>query len=166
MSSHPIPTAAEKAWEVWLAGQGTKFLLFARQQTRCEADAEDVRQEALVETWRRAQGRPESTLVYATIRRRAIDLARRTGRRQRREEAFAQPDGFIPSSDDGDIAHHLEKEIRRLPREQREVVMLKVWSGMTFAEVAQTLAIPPRTAASRYRLAVAALRGALSGILN
>ena len=64
----------EPDWDDWLAENAARFLLFARQQTRCGQDAEDVLQESLVETWKRADGRPEAALVYATIRRRAIDL--------------------------------------------------------------------------------------------
>jgi RNA polymerase sigma-70 factor, ECF subfamily len=166
MSCPPASNATAPDWEAWLAEEGGKFFLFARQQTRCEADAEDILQEALVETWRRAQGRPESPLVYATIRRRAIDLARRTGRRQRREEDCAEPDWFVPADSDTETTALLEKEMRRLPEEQRAVVTLKVWGGLTFAEVARTLAIPPGTAASRYRLALAALRETLTEILT
>jgi RNA polymerase sigma-70 factor (ECF subfamily) len=166
MPSPSTSSAAAHDWDLWLAEQGARFLLFARQQTRCAADAEDILQEALVETWRRAQGRPESPLVYATIRRRAIDLARRTGRRQRREETSAGPDWFVPDGDDLETSVLLEQEIRRLPEEQREVITLKVWGGLTFAEVAQSLSIPQGTAASRYRLAVAALRQTLTALLT
>jgi RNA polymerase sigma-70 factor (ECF subfamily) len=38
------------------------------------------------------------------------------------------------------------------------VVVLKVWQGMTFAEVASALDIPAKTAASRYRYAMEKLR--------
>jgi RNA polymerase sigma-70 factor, ECF subfamily len=166
MPSPSPTTAAAHDWDLWLAEQGARFLLFARQQTRCAADAEDVLQDALVETWRRAQGRPESPLVYATIRRRAIDLARRTGRRQRREDDSAGPEWFVPSGGDPETAVLLEQEVRRLPAEQRDVVTLKVWGGLTFAEVARSLSIPQGTAASRYRLAVASLRQTLTALLT
>ena len=39
-------------WRNWLAEYGNRLMLFARQQTRCEADAEDVLQMALVKTWK------------------------------------------------------------------------------------------------------------------
>ncbi len=41
--------------------------------------------------------------------------------------------------------------LRRLPREQSEVIALKIWESMTFAEIAGVLDISPNTAASRYR---------------
>lgn len=163
-------TAAENSWDAWLAEHGSRFLLFARQQTRCGADAEDVLQESLVETWRRAKGRPETALVFATIRRRAIDLARRTDRRTLREEASSQTDDtwFAPAADIGDpeATALLEAEVRRLPEAQREVVTLKIWGGLTFVEIAATLEIPQGTAASRYRLALEALRQTLTPVLT
>lgn len=153
----------EQDWNDWLAENAARFLLFARQQTRCGQDAEDVLQESLVETWKRADGRPEAALVYATIRRRAIDLGRRTARRTRREQAAESPELFFTTADDNeDTATLLEKEIRRLPEPQRDVLTLKFWGGLTFAEVATALDIPPGTAASRYRLALDSLRHILT----
>lgn len=43
--------------------------------------------------------------------------------------------------------------MRKLPTEQSEVVVLKIWEAMTFAEIAVVLEITPSTAASRYRYA-------------
>ena len=48
--------------------------------------------------------------------------------------------------------------LSRLPEEQLTVVVLKVWHGMTFAEIATALDIPANTAASRYRYAMEKLR--------
>ena len=52
----------------------------------------------------------------------------------------------------------LEQALRQLPPDQREVVHLKVYEQLSFAEIAQLLAIPLNTAASRYRYAIAHLR--------
>jgi RNA polymerase sigma-70 factor (ECF subfamily) len=49
-----------------------------------------------------------------------------------------------------------------LPDEQREVVMMHIWGGLTFEEVAAALEISANTAASRYRYALAALKKTLS----
>ncbi|WP_367872702.1 RNA polymerase sigma factor [Luteolibacter sp. Populi] len=152
----------EQDWNDWLGEHAGRFLLFARQQTRCGQDAEDVLQEALVETWKRAGGRPDNALVFATIHRRAIDLARRTDRRTIREKASEAPDLFSGPLEDAEMTALLEQEIRKLPDAQREVLSLKFWGGLTFAEVAVALDIPPGTAASRYRLALDALRQILS----
>jgi RNA polymerase sigma-70 factor (ECF subfamily) len=41
--------------------------------------------------------------------------------------------------------------LRRLPTAQAEVVVLKIWESLTFAQIAEILDVPPDTAASRYR---------------
>jgi len=45
-----------------------------------------------------------------------------------------------------------------LPVAQREVVVLHIWGGLTFEEVAQAIGVSPNTAASRYRYALEKLR--------
>jgi RNA polymerase sigma-70 factor (ECF subfamily) len=64
-------------WRRWLEENAPKFLLFARQQARSEADAQDLVQEAVVEaSQRQRDGRPPPpAVVFASVRRRAIDLA-------------------------------------------------------------------------------------------
>lgn len=154
----------EQDWNDWLGENAGRFLLFARQQTRTSHDAEDVLQESLVESWQRAGGRPDAALVFATIRRRAIDLGRSNDRRSVREQESG--DLFTASSDDRETAEVLERELRRLPPDQREVLVLKFWGGLTFVEVATALDIPQGTAASRYRLALEALRDPLTTALT
>ena len=39
-------------WTQWLREFGPRLMLYARQQTRSEADAEDVLQNALLKTWK------------------------------------------------------------------------------------------------------------------
>ena len=155
----------EQDWNDWLGENAGRFLLFARQQTRTSHDAEDVLQESLVESWQRAGGRPDPALVFATIRRRAIDLGRSNDRRANREQESGDL-LFTSSPDDRETAEVLERELHRLPPAQREVLTLKFWGGLTFAEVALALDIPQGTAASRYRLALDALRESLTTVLH
>jgi len=54
------------------------------------------------------------------------------------------------------------RELRALPMEQSEVVVLKIWEDMTFQQIAEVLNIPPPTAASRYRYAMTKLTSKLS----
>jgi RNA polymerase sigma-70 factor (ECF subfamily) len=55
----------------------------------------------------------------------------------------------------------LEQALQQLPAEQREVVHLKVWEGMTFQEIADLTGESLNTAASRYRYATEKLRAIL-----
>jgi DNA-directed RNA polymerase specialized sigma24 family protein len=81
--------AKQTDWERWVLDHAPGLLLFARQQSRCEADAQDLVQEAVVEVWlRQADGAPPPVaVVFATIRRRAADWGRRQDRRAAREAA-------------------------------------------------------------------------------
>ena len=56
----------------------------------------------------------------------------------------------------------LEQALQELPAEQREVVHLKVWEGMTFQEIADVTGEGLNTAASRYRYAIEKLRAMLT----
>jgi RNA polymerase sigma-70 factor (ECF subfamily) len=45
-----------------------------------------------------------------------------------------------------------------LPEEQREVVTMHLWGGLTFAEIAEALGASINTVAARYRYALKALQ--------
>ena len=149
-------------WPAWLDEHSPKLLLFARTQTRSEPDAEDLLQEAIVEAARKSGGTPpDLPLVYATLRRRAIDLARRTDRRSAREEAVMktfESCWFDDCVEQQEKARLIDRAMKRMPEKFREVVMLKIWSELTFAQIAETLNIPLNTAASRYRYGLETLR--------
>ncbi len=162
---HHEPSSDE--WRSWLRTTGPRFLLYARQQTRTESDAEDVLQDALVESWKRTGGMPPDPLVFATIRRRAIDLARSSDRRGVREVEAGTPDTdwFSPDIEERETQRMLEDAVKSLQPIYREVITLKVWGGLTFQEIAETTGVPLNTAASRYRYAIEGLRGILKGVV-
>jgi len=153
---------ATSEWEQWLARHARNLLLFARQQCHCEADACDLVQEAVVEGWRRcAEGVPPIGLVFATVRRRAVDLARRENRRLNREAAAEEnrsQDWFDSGVEDRERNSLLQIAMNSLSDDQREVITLKVWCGLTFAEIGEVLEIPANTASSRYRYGLMELR--------
>lgn len=156
---------AHDSWQTWFQLYGPKLLLCARQWTRSAADAEDVVQEAFVRFWRHQRGLPGEpmALLVTSVRRAAIDLARRDDRRAAREERVGREDipAFVvfESSFDGDERREaIAGALQRLPAAQREVLVLKIWGELTFDQIAAELALSPNTAASRYRYALAALR--------
>ena len=161
-------------WQNWFDAHGPRLLLCARQWTRSLADAEDVVQEAFVRYWRHQRqlpGDPQALLV-TSIRRAAVDLARRESRRALREDKAGGglEDGglvFAPRpGDDAERRREIESALLRLPAEQREVLVLKVWNELTFEQIAGTLGIPLNTAASRYRYALSALRKELKPVCH
>jgi RNA polymerase sigma-70 factor (ECF subfamily) len=56
----------------------------------------------------------------------------------------------------------IESALGQLPVAQREVLVMKVWGGLTFPQIAAALDVPADTAASRYRYALAKLREQLA----
>lgn len=155
-------------WKNWFAAHGPKLLLCARQWTRTAADAEDIVQDAFVRYWRHQRHLPgdPQALLLISIRRAALDLARRQTRRQAREEKSAEPEALVFAPpvppEMPDRRHALEQALAGLPPEQREVLALKIWNELTFEQIAAVLAIPANTAASRYRYALGALRKTLT----
>lgn len=164
---NPMEASLDHAdWKQWFTTYGPKLLLCARQWTRSLADAEDVVQEAFVRYWRNQRhlpGDPQALLV-TSVRRAALDLARREGRRAAREELA---DGGLEEceahfgpvpGEDGERREQIEQALRELPTEQREVLVLKIWNELTFEQIGEVLGISPNTAASRYRYGLTALR--------
>lgn len=154
--------ATHEDWKVCFAEAGPGLVLFARQFVRSVADAEDIVQEAFVRFWRKQHPIGNRALLFATVRSIALDLLRRDVRRARREAvAIAEADQTVAApqfSAATESQHALAGAIDRLPGEQREVLAMKIWNELTFAEIAEVLGISQNTAASRYRYALAALK--------
>jgi RNA polymerase sigma-70 factor (ECF subfamily) len=99
--------------------------------------------------------------LYATVRSIALDHIRRDSRRARREqtvgadsEQSTEPE--FEFEDETQMA--LAAALDRLPHDQREVVVMKIWNELTFAEIGEALGISLNTAASRYRYALTGLK--------
>ena len=82
----------------------------------------------------------------------------RTQNHEPPDHAGHRQPGFAPEDEGQQV---LAAAIARLPNEQREVVILKIWNELTFAEIAVALGISQNTAASRYRYALGALKKVL-----
>jgi RNA polymerase sigma-70 factor (ECF subfamily) len=146
-------------------------MLAARQWTRCASDAEDVVQEAFVRYWRKQRHLPGDPLplMLTSVRRAALDQLRQGERRQDREQAhfdMAAESWFEPTPEGDERASRLEEAVVQLPSEQREVLVLKIWGELTFAQIAEQLGISAHTAASRYRYALERMRQNLNAVEN
>ena len=166
-------------WRDWLSEHGPKLLLFARQQTRRQEDAEDILQEALVKLAKKVDqqtfvGGQEAWMpfLYTQIRREAIDLGRRNDRRKKREDTVVEDEKRQSGGEDAwfESAGYVEERrgmlegaLKELPKKFSEVIVMKVWGGRTFAEIGEILDISMNTAASRYRYGIEALRKRLTG---
>lgn len=68
----------------------------------------------------------------------------------------------------GHLVITVETALGRLPAEQREVIVLRIWGGLTLQEVSDVVGVPLNTVASRYRYGAAKLREILQpcGVLG
>jgi RNA polymerase sigma-70 factor (ECF subfamily) len=137
--------------------------------TRDESDTRDLLQEIFVKLAREPDllrgVRDERAFLIRLAHNAAIDLMRRRGTRERTKENFAAEivSPFAPTNnpDEEFFRDELAGALGELPEEQRAVVHLKLWEGLTFEEIADALEIPSNTAASRYRYGLDKLRGRL-----
>jgi RNA polymerase sigma-70 factor, ECF subfamily len=85
-------------------------------------------------------------------------------RRSQRQPTDPLPPLLEPcceQEDDPAEREAIEAVLRVLPAEQREVVYLKIFEGLTLREISERIGVPLNTAASRYRYALERLRGSL-----
>ena len=127
--------------------------LFARQWT--EAAAPDVVQAAFVKL---ASCPPTNDQVvpwlYRVVRNGAISAVRSESRRKRHEAIGmeSRPDWFVSTPDDQIDAVEATKALAQLPHSQREVIVARLWGGLSFQEIADLLEISS-SAAHRYYVA-------------
>ena len=136
-----------------------------------KSEAEDIVHDVFVEAWRRAadydeqRGSVKSWLLLRT-RSRALDLKKSAGR------ARTVPTGdsvsladFADGRGDGSEApdrSRLRRLVSGLNADQREVLLLGYFEGLSCSEMAVRLAIPIGTVKSRVAAALSALRLALA----
>jgi RNA polymerase sigma-70 factor (ECF subfamily) len=137
--------------------------------TRDESDTRDLLQEIFIKLARDEKlldgVREERAFLIRLAHNAAIDVMRRRGARDKTKENVAaeQNSLFAPASDPDEkvFRDELAVALGELPEEQRAVVQLKLWEGLTFEAIAGALEISPNTAASRYRYGLDKLRGRL-----
>jgi RNA polymerase sigma-70 factor (ECF subfamily) len=153
-------------WTVWLDQHGAALVLFARQWAASGADAEDIVQEAFVRFWRsRERVADPAAYLYACVKHCALDWQRGRQRQARREEAAARPEAepwFTGPVEQRERRAAIEAALLRLPDDQREVLVLHIWGGLSFPQIAAALGASANTVASRYRYALARLRKQLA----
>lgn len=105
---------------------------------------------------------PENTIgwLYRVVRNGAISAARSFHRRQRHESvAAANHDVWFQANEDNEIdARTATEMLRHLSLDQREVVVARIWGGLTFDEIADLVRVSPSTAHRRYEAAIEEMR--------
>jgi RNA polymerase sigma-70 factor, ECF subfamily len=144
-----------------------RLVRFAITLTRNQHDAEDCVQTSLVRVAREPSLLASAVCPWAYLLQMVRNEALLVVRRKRRRLTAGDLTDLVTFR----LVDELELEethrqvwsaLRALPPEQAEVVVLKIWEGMTFAQIGQILETSPNTAASRYQYAIAKLSRRLS----
>ena len=146
--------------EALYKAKAAQLILYGRALGLSHSEAEDVLQETFVALVQRPEA-PELPEHYClrSFRNRALNYRRGLWRRLTRElesrRWFERETGEDPAEMEA------KRCLARLPREQREVIVLKIWHGHTLEEIGAFLGISPNTAAGRYRYGLQKLRACL-----
>ena len=106
------------------------------------------------------------TWLFRCVRNEAISAWRSERRRGRRERTVAATttDGeagaawFVPRPEDRIDAAAAQAALAALPAEPREIVTLRIWSGLTLSEIGRVTGLPVSTVHHHYHTALKALR--------
>jgi RNA polymerase sigma-70 factor (ECF subfamily) len=131
---------------------------YALALTGCRCAAEDAIQNAFCNLLRRGKAPKElRPYVFRCVRNAAVDLLRSTRREAATDSIFEILNGRnapIPLP----VQHEIEHLMQLLSEEERETILLKVYSGMTFKEIATVRGVSINTAASWYRRGIRKLQ--------
>ena len=136
---------------------GAALVAYARSFLPDTAAAEDAVHSVFLRLLRGGVAVPESKLgyLYRAVKNAALNLKRDVSRETGID---ANERWFVHRGGNAEAELALQKALSELPDEQREVVMMRIWSGMTLEEIGTATGVSLNTAASRYRYALEKLR--------
>jgi len=155
-----------EAFAVLVRTRGDRLMGIARRILRDVGRAEDAVQQTLVIAWRELPSLRDPDRFDAWLQRLLVNASYSEARRSRAWNANvrvlpvdgpAGPDETL-SLDDRDL---LDRAFRRLPVEQRAILVFTHYLGLTPTEIAERLEIPVGTARSRLHYAHRAMRAAI-----
>jgi len=155
-----------EAFAVLVRTRGDRLMGIARRILRDVGRAEDAVQQTLVIAWRELPSLRDPDRFDAWLQRLLVNACYAEARRTRTWNANvrvlpvdgpAGPDETL-SLDDRD---RLDRGFRRLPPDQRAILVFTHYLGLTPAEIAERLEIPVGTARSRLHYAHRAMRAAI-----
>jgi RNA polymerase sigma factor (sigma-70 family) len=138
----------------------------ARLILRDDVASEDAIQETLIAAWRDLSALRDPDRFDAWLHRLLVRACYREAQRGRRRwtvEREVRPARMAESDPAIDLAarDELERGFQRLDADQRTVIVLHHYLGLTMDEVATAMGVPPGTARSRLHRATREMRAAL-----
>jgi RNA polymerase sigma-70 factor (ECF subfamily) len=158
-----VKTEGQCGWcERLYKAKAAELLLYGRALGLSHSEAEDVVQEVFVALLKRetAPEQPEHYCVRS-FRNRALNYRRSLWRRLARE--WESQRWFERAGEENPAESAAMVCLAKLPPEQREVIVLKIWHEYTFEEISELLGISPNTAAGRYRYGMTKMKVCMKG---
>jgi RNA polymerase sigma-70 factor (ECF subfamily) len=149
------------------AGTTNRLFGAARLILRDDEHAADAVQDALLQAWLDLRGLRDPDRFDAWLHRLLVRACYRAARRGRQREVVelaldATLEPMTPDAQRAVAVHdQLDRGFRRLSADQRAVIVLRHYLGLSLAESAEALAIPLGTMQSRLSRATQAMRAAL-----
>ncbi len=140
--------------------------LYVRQWCR---DAADVAQSAFVRLAEQPEApRQPVPWLYRVARNLAITRARAESVRRRHQQRLGAEavSWFVSSAEQAIDAAEAAAALAELPDDRREVVVLRIWGGLTFDEIAEVLRSSRTTVFRKYTAALASLKQRLESPCN
>lgn len=134
-----------------------KLMIYGRSLGLSHQESEDVLQDTFIEILAqdKSLAAPKAYCVRA-FRNRALNYKRGFFRRLKRE---FESKSWFENEDRRDPREITAMRcLAEIPRDQREVIVLKIWQDLTFREIADIVGLSPNTVAGRYRYGMAKLR--------
>jgi len=162
-----------RAFEVIFDRHASAGYALAYRMCGRRALAEDIVQEAFLSLWRsgtnydRARGSVRSWVLSA-VHNRAVDALRRAGAKAGRDvsdegiaERLRAPEATDVEVERREEARQVRGALDELPPDQRQVIELAYFGGLTHSQIADVLDLPPGTVKGRMRLGLTKMRSAL-----
>ena len=130
----------------------------ARLLTGSASAAEDLAQDAFVRLYRRGARADNPPALLRTI---TVNVCRSWHASRERSRLRMVRHGPSPESLTS-FERELDHSLRRLPYDQRAVIVMRYWLGLSEAEIADSLGCRPGTVKSRHSRAMRTLRKDLS----
>lgn len=148
-----------------------RLVRFAMTVTGNQSDAEDALQGAFSRIAYRPVllARAEAPWPYLirSVRNEALRIIqKRRAHVSADPEQSSQEDSVEAQLVHEETADSVRRILKSLPKSQYEVVILKHWEDLTFAEIAESLGLSQNTVASRYRYAMEKLQRSLESLMK
>jgi RNA polymerase sigma-70 factor (ECF subfamily) len=96
--------------------------------------------------------------LYRVVRNQGLADRRSAARRRQREQKGSSPVAWFDAVDDQLDAREATRLLAELELEQREVIVARLWGGLTFAEIAPLIGCSLATAQRRYQAGLMELK--------